>query len=211
VRVGQPAFVRSLAAHTLSSPVEGNRAQLLLNGDEIFPAMLTAIRSANTTFTFANFIYEDGDITSEVATAMAERCRAGVQGHVLLDAVGSSQMPRTYQAQLTTVAFSGCSSSGALACQFPKSCRLSRPGGRCLDEAIAGLDAESEFLVQQALASLMTGRTVLLIAHRLATVKRADRMVVVDGGRIVEIGHRVELMARTDGTSRGLARGQMLD
>jgi cardiolipin synthase len=100
VHVGEPAFVRSLEAHTVSPLVEGNRAQVLLNGDEIFPAMLTAIRRARTTITFANFIYEDGAIADELATALAERCRAGVNVDVLLDAVGSSRMPRAYWTRL---------------------------------------------------------------------------------------------------------------
>jgi cardiolipin synthase A/B len=54
VSVGESAFIRPVEAHTLSGLVEGNRAELLLNGDEIFPAMLAAIRSARTTITFAN-------------------------------------------------------------------------------------------------------------------------------------------------------------
>ena len=94
VHVGEPAFARALEAHTLSSPIGGNRAELLLNGDQIFPAMLTAIRRARATVTFANFIFEDGAIAQEMTAALAERCRAGVRVHVLLDAVGSSQMPR---------------------------------------------------------------------------------------------------------------------
>lgn len=100
VHVGEPAFVRSIEAHTVSSLIEGNRAQLLLNGEEIFPAMLAAIREARSTITFANFIYEDGAIAGEMATALAERCRAGVAVNVLLDAVGSSQMPRQYWTRL---------------------------------------------------------------------------------------------------------------
>ena len=100
VRVGEPAFVRALEAHTLSTPVSGNRAQVLLNGNEIFPAMLAAIRSAKSTITFANFIYEDGDISGEMAAALAERCRAGVSVNVLVDAVGSSHMPRPYWTML---------------------------------------------------------------------------------------------------------------
>jgi ATP-binding cassette, subfamily B, bacterial MsbA len=80
-----------------------------------------------------------------------------------------------------------------------------------LDEATSDLDAESEFLVQQALAGLMRGRTVLLIAHRIASVKHADRIVVVDAGRIAEIGRHAELMGLPDGIYRGLANRQMLD
>ena len=88
---------------------------------------------------------------------------------------------------------------------------LRNPPILILDEATSDLDAENEFLVQQALAELMRGRTVLLIAHRLASVKHADRVVVVHGGRIVEVGGHAELMGRTDGIYRGLAQRQMLD
>ena len=77
-----------------------------------------------------------------------------------------------------------------------------------LDEATSDLDAESEFMVQQALTDLMRGRTVLVIAHRLATVRNADRIVVVHGGRIVEIGRHDELIAR-DGVYRRLHALQM--
>jgi len=80
-----------------------------------------------------------------------------------------------------------------------------------LDEATSDLDAESEFLVQQALNELMKGRTVLVIAHRLATVKHADRVVVVHGGRIAEAGTHDELLAKEDGIYRRLATLQMLD
>lgn len=77
-----------------------------------------------------------------------------------------------------------------------------------LDEATSDLDAESEFMVQQALADLMRGRTVLVIAHRLATVRSADRIVVVHDGRIAEVGRHDELLAR-DGIYRRLYALQM--
>ncbi len=65
-----------------------------------------------------------------------------------------------------------------------------------LDEATSSLDNESEYLVQQALDRLMRGRTTIVIAHRLTTVERADRILVLDAGRIVEQGTHAELMAR---------------
>ena len=65
-----------------------------------------------------------------------------------------------------------------------------------LDEATSALDTESERLVQQALQRLMRDRTTIVIAHRLSTVRRADRIVVIERGRIVETGTHTELLAR---------------
>ncbi|HDZ57206.1 MAG TPA: ATP-binding cassette domain-containing protein [Pseudomonas xinjiangensis] len=67
-----------------------------------------------------------------------------------------------------------------------------------LDEATSALDAESEHLIQQALPRLMEGRTTLVIAHRLATVKHADRIAVIDGGRLVALGTHTELIQNND-------------
>ena len=72
-----------------------------------------------------------------------------------------------------------------------------------LDEATSALDAESEMLVRQALNNLMAGRTTIVIAHRLSTVRRADRIVVLDAGRVVEMGAHHELL-ELDGVYRRL-------
>jgi subfamily B ATP-binding cassette protein MsbA len=64
-----------------------------------------------------------------------------------------------------------------------------------LDEAASALDAESERLVQEAIEKLRGGRTILVVAHRLSTIKKANYIYVLEGGRIVESGTREKLMA----------------
>ena len=76
---------------------------------------------------------------------------------------------------------------------------LKDPAILVLDEATSSLDSESERLVQDALERLMTGRTTFVIAHRLATVRRADQIVVLDQGRMVERGTHAELSENPDG------------
>src|SRR6056297_3150344 len=84
---------------------------------------------------------------------------------------------------------------------------LKDPGVLVLDEATSSLDSESEALIQDALERLMHGRTSLVIAHRLSTVVGADRIVVLQGGRIVQIGRHEQLVA-TDGLYRTLFETQ---
>jgi len=73
---------------------------------------------------------------------------------------------------------------------------LCDPAVLLLDEATSALDAESELAVQQALDRLMHKRTTLVIAHRLATVQKADRIVVMDQGRVVDVGRHADLVRR---------------
>ncbi|HEY9859103.1 MAG TPA: ATP-binding cassette domain-containing protein, partial [Candidatus Obscuribacterales bacterium] len=75
-----------------------------------------------------------------------------------------------------------------------------------LDEATSALDSESEALVQEALERIMQDRTVFIIAHRLATVRRADRILVVEQGQLVESGTHEELLAKGDRYARFYAQ-----
>ncbi len=84
---------------------------------------------------------------------------------------------------------------------------LKAPGVVVLDEATAHLDSESEAAVQRALATALSGRTSIVIAHRLSTVREADQILVIDGGRIVERGRHDELLA-ADGLFAELYRTQ---
>jgi cardiolipin synthase len=87
-----PQFLRSMSVLLGPALVHGNRAETLLNGDEIFPAMLKAIRAARTTITFETYIYWSGAIGKEFADALSERARGGVKVHILIDWVGSQKM-----------------------------------------------------------------------------------------------------------------------
>ena len=80
-----------------------------------------------------------------------------------------------------------------------------------LDEATSSLDAESEQLVQDALATLMQNRTAFVIAHRLSTVRRADKIVALERGRVAEIGRHDELLARSGGVYAKLYSLQLFD
>jgi len=80
-----------------------------------------------------------------------------------------------------------------------------------LDEATSALDSESELLVQEALANLMMNRTSFVIAHRLSTIRRADAIIVLEQGRIAEIGRHDELLTRPDGAYAALYQMQLLE
>jgi subfamily B ATP-binding cassette protein MsbA len=80
-----------------------------------------------------------------------------------------------------------------------------------LDEATSSLDSESERLVQDALTTLMLNRTSFVIAHRLSTVRRADAIIVMERGRIAEIGRHDELVARPNGVYARLHQMQLIE
>ena len=80
---------------------EGNEITLLRNGDEIFPAMLEAIRGAQRSIDFLTFVYWKGDIAHEFAHALAERARSGVRVRVLIDAIGGRLLDKTLLEHMT--------------------------------------------------------------------------------------------------------------
>ncbi|SFO33775.1 ABC transporter, permease/ATP-binding protein [Algoriphagus ornithinivorans] len=88
---------------------------------------------------------------------------------------------------------------------------LKDPSILILDEATSSLDAESEHLVQEALDELMKGRTTIIIAHRLATIRKVDRIYVLSEGKIVEQGNHLQLLEQEDGFYANLVRLQFAD
>jgi cardiolipin synthase A/B len=91
-----PQFRRAMSALLGPPIIDGNKIEVLLNGDQIFPAMLADIRRARRTITFETYIYWSESIGREFADALVDRSRAGVKVHVLLDWVGSNKMEQRY-------------------------------------------------------------------------------------------------------------------
>ena len=105
VLLGEPSFFPTLEAYAGAPIVGGNAVEVLLNGEEIFPALVEAIHSAQRTISYAQYFYEDGPVARDVAEALAERCRAGVGVNVLLDGFGTLSMPAEY---IDLMRISGC-------------------------------------------------------------------------------------------------------
>jgi subfamily B ATP-binding cassette protein MsbA len=184
--------------------------RITLDGHDLRAVTVASLRSLIGIVTQDTFLFHDS-IEYNIAYgrpgathAEIERAARQAQAHDFIAA-----LPEGYA---TPVGERGVKLSGGQAQRLAIArAFLKDPPILILDEATSDLDAESEFLVQQALSELMKGRTVLVIAHRLATVKHADRVVVVHAGRIAEMGTHDELMTRRDGIYRRLATLQSLD
>ena len=96
MHIDDPAFRTSLEAFAGAPILGDNRVDILLNGEETFPALLDAIRSAEHTITFEAYIFHEGKIADQIVGAFVERCKAGVRVAILLDAHGSDGLPERY-------------------------------------------------------------------------------------------------------------------
>jgi cardiolipin synthase len=92
--IEEPQFLRAMGVLLGPALVDGNKVDTLLNGEQIFPAMLKAIAGAKKTITFETYIYWSGAVGKKFADAIAERARAGVKVHLLIDWVGSQKMEK---------------------------------------------------------------------------------------------------------------------
>jgi cardiolipin synthase len=106
--VHDPEFARAMGNLLGPALVPGNSATTLLNGDQIFPAMLADIRSAQKTISFETFIYWQGTVGNQFTNALSERARAGVKVHLLIDWLGSDKIDRNYLKQMKQAGVSVC-------------------------------------------------------------------------------------------------------
>ena len=96
LQLGEPSYFPTQEAYGGAPIVGGNAVDILLNGEQIFPTLVDSLRAARRTITYAQYVYEDGPVSRDVAETLAERCRAGVGVSMLLDSFGSLNMPGEY-------------------------------------------------------------------------------------------------------------------
>jgi subfamily B ATP-binding cassette protein MsbA len=185
------------------------KGRITLDGRDIRDLTLKSLRDQIALVTQEPFLFDD-TIRANIAYSRPDASDAEIEAAAEAAAAHEfiQQIPRGYDAQ---VGEAGARLSGgqrqriAIARAFLKDAPL-----LLLDEATSALDTESEAKVQQALERLMRGRTTLLIAHRLSTVRRADVIYVIDKGRVVETGTH-ESLALEGGLYARLAKSQDLE
>lgn len=191
--VGPSGAGKSTLVHLLPRFVEPTRGRILLDGHPLTDWNTLALRRQFALVSQDVVLFNDS-IAANVALGEAvdpARVRDALRSANLLEFVDS--LPQGLD---TLVGHNGNQLSGgqrqrlAIARAIYKDAPI-----LILDEATSALDSESERLVQDALEHLMQGRTTLVIAHRLSTIERADRIVVMDGGRITEQGTHAELIS----------------
>ncbi len=175
-------------------PVEG---RITLDGVDLRNLTVASLRSLLGIVTQETFLW-NGTLRSNIAygqegvpPALVERAAHDANAHTFISA-----LPQGYE---TEIGERGVRLSGGERQRIAIArAILKNPPILILDEATSSLDAESEALVQEAIANLVVGRTVIVIAHRLSTVQKADRIIVLEKGRIVQEGPHEELL-RGDG------------
>jgi subfamily B ATP-binding cassette protein MsbA len=202
--VGSSGAGKSTLVHLIPRFFDVTAGRLLIDGQDVRDVTLASLRSQIGVVLFNdtvrnNIAYGQPNVSQKAVEAAA---RAALAHDFIME------LPAGYN---TVIGERGIRLSGgerqriAIARALLKNAPI-----LILDEATSALDSESESLVQSALANLMTGRTVVVIAHRLSTVRRADRIVVLENGLITDIGTHEGLMKRF-GTYRRLYDLQFVD
>ncbi|AEV84771.1 ABC transporter [Actinoplanes sp. SE50] len=193
--VGASGAGKSTVLNLLLGFLRPTSGSILLDGVEMEEIDLRTYRRFLSVVPQESVLF-DGTVRENVtygrADVPAATVRAALRDANALDFV--EQLPAGWD---TVVGERGARLSGGQRQRLAIARALVRdPRVLLLDEATSALDGESEQQVQQALARLMHGRTTVVVAHRLSTIRTADRVAVLDAGRIVELGTHIELLAR---------------
>jgi subfamily B ATP-binding cassette protein MsbA len=193
--VGSSGAGKTTLANLIPRFFDVTRGRILIDGHDVRDVTLSSLRGQIGMVTQETILFNDTVFNNicygrkpQNEAEVVEAARAALAHDFI------TEMPQRYQ---TIIAERGQRLSGgqrqriAVARALYKNAPL-----LILDEATSELDTESELLVQRALNNLMVGRTVLVIAHRLSTVRRADRIVVLDRGTISEVGTHEDLVSR---------------
>ena len=200
--VGSSGAGKSTLVHLIPRFFDVTNGRILIDGNDVRDVTLASLRSQIGIVTQETVLFND-TVRNNIAYGQPhvpqEHVEAAARAALAHDFIGD--LPQGYA---TTIGERGLRLSGgerqriAIARAILKNAPV-----LILDEATSALDSESESLVQAALQNLMTGRTVFVIAHRLSTVRRADRIVVLENGTISDIGGHEALMQKL-GTYRRL-------
>jgi len=191
--VGPSGAGKSTLVNLIPRFFDVTSGRILIDGHDIRDLTLASLRKQVAQVTQETILFND-TVRHNIAYGQPE-VKSSVVEHAAQNALAHDFILRLPQAYETIVGEKGFRLSGgerqrmAIARAILKNSPI-----LILDEATSALDAESESLVQAALANLMQGRTVLVIAHRLSTIRRANRIAVLEDGRITAIGSHEELL-----------------
>ena len=193
--VGSSGAGKTTLANLIPRFFDVTRGRILMDGNDLRDLTIASLRAQIGIVTQETILFND-TVANNICygrpvhdpAEIVEAARAALAHDFI------TEMPQGYQ---TVIGERGQRLSGGQRQRIAIArALLKNPPLLILDEATSELDTESEMLVQKALANLMAGRTVLVIAHRLSTVRRADRIVVLDRGAISEVGTHEDLVSR---------------